>query len=95
MSFHFSLPNVVILVSVIIYFIFDHFDKVEVNDEREELIRLKTFQVVQKVNTGTLLVLALSYFFFSYIPGLLIIFILILSSLYTEIGAKLYFRKKY
>ncbi len=95
MTFYFNWPNIVIFLSVIIYFIYDHFEGKQVKDEREEFIKLKTFEFVQKANTFTLLLLSAAYFFTPYINGLLVIFILILSSLYTEIAAKFYYRKKF
>lgn len=95
MTFYFNWPNIVIFLSVIIYFIYDHFEAKLIKDEREELIKFKTFELVQKVNTFTLLLLSLAYFFMPYINGLFIIFILILSSLYSEIAAKFYYRKKF
>lgn len=95
MTFYFSWPNLVIFLSIIFYLIYDHFDSKQVKDEREELIRLKTYEFVQKVTMFTLLLLSAAYFFTQYINGALIIFILILASLYTEIVAKFYFRKKY
>jgi len=93
MTFYFTWQNCFIFFSVVIYFFFDYFEGKQIKDEREELIKLKSFEFVQKANTLTLLLLSMAYFFTSYINGLVIIFILILSSLYTEIAAKIYFRK--
>lgn len=95
MTFHFDWSNIVIFLSVIIYFVYDYKDGKQIKDEREELIRLKTFEFVQRANTFALLLLSAAYFFTTYIHGLLIIFVLILSSMYTEIFSKIYFRRKY
>ncbi len=94
MTLYFSWTNIIIFLSVIIYFLYDHFEGKHVKDEREEFIKLKTFEFVQRANTFSLLILSVAYFFTAYINGLLVIFILILSSLYTEIAAKFYYRKK-
>ena len=95
MTIYFTWPNIVIFLSVIVYFIFDHFEEKRVRDEREELIRLKTYEFVQKVNTFAFLLLSVAYFFIPDIEGILIIIILILSSLYTEIAAKIYYRQRF
>lgn len=95
MHFNFQWLNFILFLSIIVYFIYDHFESKQVKDEREEFIKLKTYEFVQKVNTVTLLGLSTAYFFTSFISGLLIIFLLILSSLYMEILAKIYYRKKY
>ncbi|MBL6988594.1 MAG: hypothetical protein ISR65_02405 [Bacteriovoracaceae bacterium] len=95
MRFYLTTPNVIILLSIVVYFIYDYFDGKQIKDEREELIKLKTFEFVQKANTFALLLLSIAYFFTVYIDGMLIIVVLIVSSLYTEIFAKLYYRKKY
>lgn len=95
MTIYFTWPNIILLLSVLVYFAYDHFEEKRLQDEREELIRLKTYAFVQKANTFALLLLSLAYFFTHDINGTLIIFILILSSLYTEMAAKIYFRKRY
>lgn len=95
MKIYFVLPNILILVSILIYFIFDYFDGRQVKDERYEFIRLKSFEFVQKTTLFALLALAITYLFIPFISGKLVIMILILASLYGEIGAKLYLRRKY
>lgn len=92
---YFSISNVIIFLSIAVYLVYDHYDAKRVSDEREEFLKLKTFDVVQKVNTFTLLFLAILYFFIPNISGPIVISVLIVSSLYTEIFAKLYFRKKF
>lgn len=93
MDFYFSWQNLFVLLSIVIYFIYDYFDGKQVKDEREELIKLKTFALVQKVNMTALFLLSLVYFFVPFISGVIIIVVLILSSLYSEILAKIYYRK--
>ena len=95
MAFHLNSYNVIILLSVAIYFIYDYIEGKRVKDEREELIQLKTFELVQKVNTFTLLLLAISFFFISPLNSFFVIFVLVLSSLYSEIIARAYYRKKF
>jgi len=95
MTMYFTWPNIILIFSLIMYFVFDYFEKKRVKDEREELIRLKTYEFVQKANILALLLLSVAYFFTLSISGVFIIFVLILSSLYTEIAARFYYRKKY
>lgn len=95
MQFYFTWPNIIIFLSVIVYFIYDHFDSKQIKDEREEFIRLKTFEFVQKTTTISLLILSAAYLFTPSIDGLFVIFILILSALYSEIAAKIFYRRKY
>jgi hypothetical protein len=83
------------LISVVIYFIFEHFDKKTLKDEREELIRLKTFELMQKLNLWALTAMACLFF---WDPGMSAIFplmALVLTSLYGEIFGKLYYRRKF
>ncbi len=94
MDFYFSWQNVFIFLSVVIYFIYDYFDGKQIKDEREELIKLKTYSFVQKVNMAVLFLLSLAYFFIPFISGVIIIIALILSALYSEIIAKFYYRRK-
>ncbi|MBF0206624.1 MAG: hypothetical protein HQK53_07020 [Oligoflexia bacterium] len=95
MKLYLTIPNSIILISIIVYFIYDYFEGKQIKDEREEWIKLKTFEFVQKANTFTLLLLSIAYFFIPYINGIIIIMILIISSLYTEIAAKLFYKRKY
>lgn len=95
MTIYFTWPNIIILLSVLLYFVYNHVEEKLIKDEREELIRLKTYAFAQKANTFALTMLSGAYFFLHEINGILILFILILSSLYTEMAAKFYFRRKY
>jgi hypothetical protein len=83
------------LISVIIYFIFEYFDKKVVKDEREELIRLKTFEWLQKLNLWTVTVLAWWFFYDPGMSAIIPLMALVLTSLYGEIAGKIYFRRKY
>jgi fatty acid desaturase len=92
---HFSLLRLILIFSVIVYFIFEHIDEKQVKDEREELIRLKTFELVHKVTTSTLCVLAIVYLFVPQMPALYPMLAVIFSFLYTEIFGKIYFRRRF
>lgn len=92
-----DLPTIIrsiALVSVIIYLAFDYLDSKRVKDEREELIQLKSLEFAHKSTIGMLSVLALIYLFYAELDALYIFLGIILSSLYTEILGKLYFRRK-
>ena len=92
---NFDLLRLVLIVTVVIYFIHDYFQAKQIKDEREELIRLKTYELVHKTTTSTLCVLALVYFFFPAMPALYPVLAVVLSFLYTEIIGKVYFRRKF
>ncbi len=88
-----NLLRILIFVSIGCYFIFDFFDGKKIKDEREELIRLKTLELVSKVTVWTLTLLALLYIFKPDIDAFYLLIALVLSSLYTEIFGKLYYRQ--
>lgn len=92
---NFNLLRIALLVTVGIYFIFDYFDEKVIKDEREELIQLKTYELVHKVTIGTVCLVALLYLFFPAMDALYPVFALAFAFLYTEIIGKLYFRKKF
>lgn len=95
MKLNFTIYNVLILASIIIYFIFDFLEKRKIHDEREELIKLKTFELVQKTVTFSILGLSIVNFLYNELTAAIVIVVIILASLYTEIIGKLYFRKRY
>lgn len=82
-----------LMASVLGYFLYDYFEKKRVLDEREELIRLKTFCFVQRSSTFTLLILCSAYLYLKDLPGILVLLVMVLSSIYTEVAAKFYYRK--
>lgn len=84
-----------ILASVFIYFIFGWMDRQVVKDEREELIQLKTYELMQKLTMWSLTALAFSFVFYPTMPAVIPVMILIFASMYGEIFGKLYYRKKY
>ncbi len=92
---NFDLLRILLIITVIIYFIYDYFEGKQIKDEREELIRLKTYELVHKATTTTLCALAVLYFFFPGMPALYPVLAVVFSFLYTEIVGKIYFRKKY
>lgn len=85
----------ILLITVVIYFIFDYFDEQLLKDEREEFIRLKTFELVHKVTTFALCAIAIAYTFFPWLNALYPILILILAYFYTELAGKIYYRRKF
>ncbi|MCM0606250.1 MAG: hypothetical protein KA715_09180 [Xanthomonadaceae bacterium] len=82
------------ILSVAIYLGFDFWDSRRVKDEREELIQLKSLEFAHKATIGMLTLLALIYVFYAELDALYIFLGIILSSLYTEIFGKIYFRRK-
>ncbi len=96
MEFIFSLPKCYILISVAIYAVILYFfDCRQLSDERRELIRLKALRFSQKFTTYALLLIAIINFFVVSINSELLLGILILTALYSELVAKIYFDKIY
>lgn len=90
-----SIARYITIISVAIYFIYEHFDSKAVKDEREELIRLKTFELMQKLTMATLTLIAIALIFYPQIAAIYPVMALVLSCMYGEIFGKIYFRKKF
>lgn len=84
-----------LLASIAIYFVFAFFDSQQVKDEREELIRLKTFELVHRATTSALMVISFVYFCLPSLNAIYPMFMMVLAFLYTEIFGKIYFRRKF
>jgi hypothetical protein len=84
-----------IFASVVIYFIYDFLDRKKVKDEREEFLKLKTYELVQKVTLFTVSLLSVAYFLFPEMPAFVPIVLIVICSLYAEIFGKAYFRSKH
>ena len=84
-----------IFASVLIYFIFDYIDQKKIKDEREEFLKLKTFEFVQKVSLFSMTILSVAYLLYPAMPAFVPLIVLVITTMYTEIFAKLYLRKKY
>ena len=80
--------------SILVYFIFSFFEDRRVDDEREELIRLKTFELVQKLTMWAITAFAVVICFQPQFPAIYPLLVLVLANMYSEIAAKIYFRKK-
>ena len=81
--------------SVLIYFCFDYFESKRIKDEREELIKLKTFELSQKVTLAALTLMSALLMFYPALPGYAAILIFVFAFMYAEIFGKLYYRRKY
>jgi uncharacterized membrane protein len=84
-----------IFISVIIYFIYDFIDQKKVKDEREEFLKLKTFELVQKVTIFTISLLSIAYILYPDMPAYVPLTFIVISSLYAEIIGKAYLRRKH
>jgi len=80
-------------LTILFYFVFEYFDKKYINDEREEMIRLKTLEFSHKSGVGVLTLLTLIYWYNPYLDGIWFLLPAVLSLLYSEILGKIYFRK--
>lgn len=70
------------------------FDCRTINDERRELIRLKSLRLTQKISLGIMVIITFVNCFYKDMSNLLILSILILSHIVLEISLKIYFEKK-
>ncbi len=84
-----------IFASVVVYFIFDFIDSKKLKDEREEFIKLKANELVQKATLFTVALLSVAYMLYPSMPAYVPIILIVLCSLYSEIFGKIYFRNKY
>lgn len=84
-----------IFASVVIYFIFEYIDDKKMKDEREEFLKLKTFEFVQRVTLTSVSLLAVAYFLYPEMPAFVPIIVIVLCSMYAEIFGKLWLRRKY
>lgn len=91
----FQLIRLALIITVAIYFIYDKYDEKIVRDEREEYIRLKTYELVHRVTTSLMCIVALAYFFDPTMDALYPVLSIAFGFLYTEIIGKIYFRRKY
>lgn len=83
-----------LILSLIVYFIFNAFEDRRVQDEREEIIRLKTHKFVQQVSSWTLSALTVLYIYDRDQPAILFLAGMILASLYSEIVGRYFWRSK-
>ena len=68
--------------------------QVELSDEREELIRLKSSELAHRMMMGTLTIMALLFLIFPTMHAFYPIMATIVSAMYGEIFGKLFFRWK-
>ena len=92
---NFSYIQYFTFVSVIIYFAWEYADQKKIKDEREELIRLKTFELTHKATLYTVGVLSVAYVLYPPMPAFVPIILVVICCLYSEILGKYYFRRKY
>lgn len=84
-----------IIFSIVIYFIYDHLAERRIKDEREEFLKLKTFELVQKITLFSITILSIVYFFYPDMPAFVPIILIVVCSMYSEILGKAYFRRKF
>ena len=94
-SLSFQYIRYFIFALVVIYFIYDYFDQKKIKDEKEEFLKLKTFELVQKVTLFFVSLLAIAYFLYPEMPAFVPIILIVISSMYAEIFGKFYLRRKY
>ena len=78
--------------TVLVYFAFEYYDRKTLIDEREELIRLKTSDLTQKLTTWTATALAILFAVYPMMSAIFPIMAVVLAALYGDIAGKLYYR---
>ena len=84
-----------IIFSILVYFIYDHLDEKRIKDEREEFLKLKTFELVQKITLFSITLLSIGYFIYPEMPAFVPIIVIVICSMYSEIIGKAYLRRKF
>ena len=78
-----------------VYFTFDLFDRKQVKDEREELIHLRTMELVHKMTVVIATLLALIYFFWwRDMNAIVPLSLFALATMGVEMVGKLFYRWK-
>ena len=83
-----------LVASIVTYFVYDLIDRRRVRDEREDLIQLKALSAASQYQFYALCLCAFLYWMNPEINALWPILGLTIFSLYSEMGLKIYFRKK-
>lgn len=84
-----------VILTIAVYFVFQYFDSKQIKDEREEFIRLKTFELIQMLTMWMLVAISLGLIFFPDVSAFYPVLCLVGTCLYGEIFGKLYYRKKF
>lgn len=74
--------------------IFDYFDSRRLRDERENLIRLKAFELTHKILQAVLLLLAISLLVWGEPTAPAAVVLVVMAALYGEIFSKWWFRRQ-
>ena len=69
------------------------FDCRQINDERREMIRLKSLRLTQKISLGVVVAITFTNCFVKDIPNIYILGTLLVSHILLEIGFKVYFER--
>ncbi|MBX3019642.1 MAG: hypothetical protein KF767_17270 [Bdellovibrionaceae bacterium] len=85
----------VVLLIVLLYFAFGFFDSKRVQDEREEMIQLRAQTLVHKLTLAALTLAAFGVFYFPAVPAVYPLLMTVVAHMLGEIGAKLYYRRRY
>jgi hypothetical protein len=90
-----SWARYIVLITVAIYLAFSFFERKTVNDEREELIRLKTLELMQKLTMWTLIAVSLLLLVNPEVSAFYPVTALAVACMYGEIFGKIYYRRKF
>lgn len=77
------------------YFLYLYFfDCRQVNDERREMIRLKSLRLTQKTSLAVLVIITFTNCFVKNIPNIYILGTLLIIHIILEVGLKIYFEQR-
>jgi len=86
--------KIILIILGLAYLVYLYiFDCRQIDDERREMIRLKSLRITQKLSLGVLIILTFTNCFIKDIPNINIFAILIISNIGLEIITKSYFNK--
>lgn len=91
----FSLIRYIAIVSVAIYFIFNYFDEKNIKDEREELIRLKTYEFMHRLVMTAITIIAAGFIFYPEMHAIYPVMLIVVCAMYGEIFGKWFYRRKF
>lgn len=87
--------KIILILSGLFYFTYLYlFDCRQIDDERRELIRLRSLRLTQKISLASMIIITFVNCFVKDIPNIVILGILLLVHIIFEISLKIYFENK-
>ncbi|MCP4132535.1 MAG: hypothetical protein GY754_16295 [bacterium] len=89
-----TIMRLIVLATIVVYFVFYLIDRKHVVDEREQLIELKAISFQQNISMWGLIAIVSVYVYNPALDAVYPIIVFALSSVYTYMLGKLYYRKR-